>query len=186
MRIVKPKSKRFWIIVAVVIVAALVAAGILYHNHRSNEAAKKTASKKGYSTTKTHKSKSSSSASAAPGGSLAQGGATDNNGQASTSTPTSQWTTSSSGLVSVHQPAANATVTSGTVLSGTAQVDKVYFRVISDSVGVVAQGSLSVVNDNFSGTLNFQTQAGGGRLDVYSYDANGVEINEVQIPIELK
>ncbi len=111
-----------------------------------------------------------------------QGGATDNNGD-SAATGTSG-ISSDSGVVTVVSPATNDTLATGTTLRGTATgVDKVQYRLIDDDSGVIAQGTLSVVNGTFSGTLHFKSHAATGRLDVYTYSAAYEEINQVQLPV---
>ena len=111
------------------------------------------------------------------------GSATDTNGQATTSTNPSQWVTSTSGNITVEQPVANASVRSGDTLSGTAKVSTVSFRLVDNSVGVVAEGNLNVVNGKFSGKLDFTAHSSGGQLDVFSTGPNGVEVNEIQIAV---
>jgi cytoskeletal protein RodZ len=111
-------------------------------------------------------------------------GGTDTNGQTSTNTNSSQWITSKSGNITVEQPIANATMQSGSVLSGTTKISTVHFRLIDNAVGVISEGTLSVVNGKFSGDLNFKPHSSAGQLDVFSTDANGVEINEIQIAVK--
>jgi hypothetical protein len=110
-------------------------------------------------------------------------GGSDTNGSASASTSPSQWVVSKSGDITVKQPIANATFHSGDTLSGSAKVGVISFRLIDDDVGVISQGTLNVVNGDFSGTLNFTPQAPTGRLDVFTTNDQGVELNEVQISV---
>ncbi len=114
------------------------------------------------------------------GNGINQGTATDNQGGAS-ATPESQWLVAKSGDITLKQPAANATLKDGAVISGSAKVSQVQYRLIDDQVGLLAQGSLKAVNGNFSGTLHFQPHSSGGRLDIFSYDASDAEINEIQV-----
>ena len=117
---------------------------------------------------------------------LNQGTATDENGQVpSTGVPTdpSQWSTSTSGLITVKLPGSNSTIQSGTTLTGSSSVDQVQYRLTDDKVGVISQGSISVVNGNFTASINFMAHGNTGRLDVFSTDSTGKEYNEVQIPI---
>ncbi|HEY5152501.1 MAG TPA: hypothetical protein VII55_00855 [Candidatus Saccharimonadales bacterium] len=119
-----------------------------------------------------------------PSSTINQGTATDNHGVSTVTTPSSEWTTSASGLLTVQQPAPNSTIKTGAVLSGTAKLDQVQYRLTDDKVGVVSQGTLSVVGGKFSGSINFQAYGSSGRLDVFSTDPNnGREINEVQLPV---
>jgi hypothetical protein len=115
---------------------------------------------------------------------LTQGAATDTHGAAATNTDSSTWTVAASGNITVKSPAANATLSSGSVLSGSATLKQVEYRLIDDQVGVIAQGPLTVTNGNFSGTLSFTSKAKTGRLDVFGSAANGAETDEVQIPIK--
>ncbi|HVS79308.1 MAG TPA: hypothetical protein VHD84_03415 [Candidatus Saccharimonadales bacterium] len=118
------------------------------------------------------------------GGSLVQGGATDTKGQAQSTTNPSQWIKSTSGNITVKQPLANSTLQSGDSLIGSAKVGTVYYRLIDDKLGVVASGSLDVSGGDFSGTLHFGHKSSTGRLDVYSTNSQGVELNEIQIGVK--
>lgn len=111
------------------------------------------------------------------------GGATDTGGTATVTTGSSQWTTSASGLITVKQPVANAKFQDGSVLSGSAKIGAISYRISDNTVGVVAEGTLSVANGNFSGNLHFSPRGTGGRLDVFSTDSKGIEYNEVQINV---
>jgi len=99
------------------------------------------------------------------------------------STPANQWTKSESGQITLKQPVADSTLSSGATISGSASVSQVYYRLIDDKTGVISQGVLDVVNGNFSGKVNFYSHGDSGRLDVYSLDSNGREVNEVQISV---
>lgn len=114
-----------------------------------------------------------------------KGTAVDNQGQATTPVTTNpgQWAISNSGQLTLKQPVAQATLKSGDDLSGSAKVSRVQYRLKDNQVGVIAQGFLNVINGNFSGTLQFTSHASSGRLDVFSSDPTGVEINEVQVPV---
>lgn len=115
-----------------------------------------------------------------------QGGATDNKGD-KTAIPDEIGAVSSSGVLSVVAPVSGGSLGSGDTLRGTAKgIARVQYRVIDDQVGVVAQGSLQTVNGTYSGTLHFDARSTSGRVDVYSYDSQYQEVNEVQIPVTLK
>ena len=94
-----------------------------------------------------------------------------------------QWTTSASGLITIKQPLNNADVKPGFTLAGSSTVNNVQYTLIDNDVGVISQGALNVVNGDFSATINFQSHASSGRLDVYSTESNGREINEVEITV---
>ncbi|MEI9913719.1 MAG: Gmad2 immunoglobulin-like domain-containing protein [Candidatus Saccharibacteria bacterium] len=111
-------------------------------------------------------------------------GVTDTNGNASASTNSSQWVSSTSGVITVKQPIANASVQSGFTLSGSATVSQINYTLIDNSVGVISEGTLNVVNGNFSGNINFSSHSSSGRLDVYSTSTpGGAEQNEIEISV---
>lgn len=115
-----------------------------------------------------------------------EGTVSSTNGNISSIPPQSEWTTSPSGAITVYSPAKNSLLTNGNTISGKATAAKVSFRLIDDVTGVIAQGELPVVNGNFSGKFNFSTTATSGRLDVFNTREDGVEINNVEIPIRFK
>lgn len=112
------------------------------------------------------------------------GGASDTGGQTTTPSSGSQPITSASGNITVDQPSPNATISNGATLSGTATVSQVQFNLIDNNVGLIARGTLNVVNGKYSGTLNFNSSATSGRLDVFSTEPNGRQINEVEIAVK--
>lgn len=113
-----------------------------------------------------------------------QGTTTDNHGQAAVSTNSQQWTTSQSGAITLKQPLSGSTFKSGAIIAGSATVSQVQYRLIDNSVGKIAEGTLSVVNGSFSGTVTFQPHASAGQLDVFSTNyPYGPELNEIQIPV---
>ena len=111
------------------------------------------------------------------------GGATDTHGSSQSSPPSSQWTSSASGVITVKSPAPNATLKSGDTISGSSSASEINYRLSDDKVGVIAQGTLTVDSGNFSGILHFQTHGTSGRLDIFTTNAMGVEYNEVQINV---
>lgn len=121
----------------------------------------------------------------APSTGINQGTSTDNRGVLTTpvTTPPSQWAVSSSGNITIKLPSANSVIKSGVVVGGSANVEKVQYRLIDNSVGVISQGFISVVNGTFSASISFQSNSTSGRLDVFSTDVSGAELNEVQIAV---
>lgn len=117
-----------------------------------------------------------------------QGGATDNNGQAPADPGTTTGSvTSPSGVITVKNAANNMLLSPGSTLYGTAQgVSHVQFRVIDNEVGVLAQGTLQVVDGAFSGKLSFTPKTDSGRLDVFTVDSLGSEANNTEIPVRFK
>lgn len=99
-------------------------------------------------------------------------------------TPSNQWTRSASGLLTLKQPVSGSMLSTGTTISGSAEVSQVYYRLIDDKSGVISQGVLEVASGNFSGKIVFYSHGDSGRLDVYSLDGSGREINEIQILVK--
>lgn len=115
-----------------------------------------------------------------------EGTVNDTGGNVSSPPPQSQWTTSTSGAVTVYSPARDTLLANGSNISGKSSASRVSFRLIDNISGVIAQGDLSVVNGNFSGTFNFSTTASEGRLDVFTTRDDGVEGNNIEIPVRFK
>ncbi len=51
------------------------------------------------------------------------------------------------------------------------------------TVYVISTNSINVINGKFSAVVNFKPVSQSGRLDVYSTDPNGKEINLIEIPV---
>lgn len=113
------------------------------------------------------------------------GSETDKNGQAVSSVPTdpSQWSTSASGKITLKLPANNGSFKSGSTITGSAAASPVQYRLVDDQAGVISQGSINVVNGNFTATITFTPYAKTGRLDVFNTDSSGRELNEVQVTV---
>lgn len=118
---------------------------------------------------------------------LNEGTVTDNNGVITNTPAENTWSKSPDGSsIIVYTPAQNQVLLSGQTISGSATVSRVNFRLIDNLSGVIAQGSIDVTNGKFSGTFNFSTAASEGRVDVYTANAEGVESNNVAIPVRFK
>jgi len=120
---------------------------------------------------------------------IGQGGVTSTNGstQISQSNTASTPVSSSDGAITLESPSANSIIKTGTVLNGTATVSAIQYRLVDSTIGVIAQGSLNVVNGVFSGTFNFQPSSDSGQLDIFSYENGssiGPEINSITIPVK--
>lgn len=115
-----------------------------------------------------------------------KGGPSDKNGQipSSVSTDPSKWVTSDSGVIVVKQPAVGSTINSGATITGTASVGNVQYRLIDDQVGVISEGPINVVSGNFTAAISFTPHSSTGRLDVFSTEPSGKEINEVQLAVK--
>ncbi len=93
--------------------------------------------------------------------------------------------TSDSGNISVTSPQPNDQLSSGDRLTGNASVSQVQYRLIDNNMGVIASGSLSVTDGQFSGRFEFNSQGSEGRLDIFSYDEDGIERDQVEIDVRL-
>jgi hypothetical protein len=139
-------------------------------------------------TTKHSATKSTTSTPVSPkvsSSNLSSGGIVNNNNQTNnTLPPSSEWAISNSGDITLQQPIANSTIQSGDTLSGLANVNNVQFILTDRAVGLIAQGDLNVVNDKFSGTLQFTPHASTGTLQVYYPNPNnGAEEDVVNIDV---
>lgn len=111
---------------------------------------------------------------------------TDNNGNVSPSTVTSNPQTSRSGEISVYSPQPNTVLQKGQEVSGASSLSSISYRIIDDISGVIATGTLQVVNGRFSGSIGFDTNATQGRIDIYATRADGVEFSNIEIPVRFK
>lgn len=119
-----------------------------------------------------------------------EGRSTDTSAENSNDTEQSDETTESnssissdSGNITVTSPANNATFRSGDSLTGTAQVNRVHYRLIDSVVGVLVQGSSTVVDGRFSAKFEFNHHGNEGRIDVFTVDDEGIESDYVLIDV---
>lgn len=112
--------------------------------------------------------------------------ATDNNGSIGSIPPESQWTTATSGAITVYNPAKDSLFSSGQALTGKATSDKVSFRLVDTTSGVIASGDIRVIDGKFSTTFSFTTSAEAGRIDIFTANADGVESNNIKIPVRFR
>jgi hypothetical protein len=170
------------ILLGLFIVIAAIAVGLYLHNHKSglNLAANgNTQPVKGTTSAPTAHQTPTNTTSQGGGGVVDQKGQT-----AGTLPPPSQWASSSSGNITLQQPSANTVVKSGDTLSGLAKVGTVQFILKDNSIGLIAQGTLSVVSGKFSGVLQFTPHSKSGTLEVYYPNpSNGAEEDVVEINV---
>lgn len=95
----------------------------------------------------------------------------------------SKWTVSQSGAITLKSPASNSSFKSGGVIFGSSKLSQVQYRLIDNQVGVISQGTIKVVNGNFTAEVSFKNYSSSGRLDMFSADQDGIESNSVQVPI---
>lgn len=165
-----------------ILLAALIAAILLIWFHRHKNYAANTTSK----APTAQNNYSSGSARPNSGNNITQGTAVDKQG-ASVPQPsggTANAATSDSGLITLSQPTSGATLKSGDGIAGSAQVSTIHYRLVDSDIGQIASGTLKVVNGRFSGILNFNSAGASGKLDVFSLDASGNEVNTVTTPIK--
>lgn len=116
--------------------------------------------------------------------SLNEGAITDTKGTATAQTPENMWSRSPDNKsITVYAPTQNQVLEDGQILSGASTADVINFRLIDDVSGVIAQGSLDVIDGRFSGVFRFQTSGSGGRVDVFTTDTDGAEKNNIYIPV---
>lgn len=186
----KKTRQRYWLVgISVVIFAAAVI--WLWHRHSNSVTGAVSGSggtpQSPAQSVENHESApSSKNSSSQSSSSASQGGARDNSGDVSSVPPSSQWTTSSSGNITLYSPAAGGSLKNGSEISGSAKVGTIRYRLIDDKTGQLAQGSLSVVNGKFSGSLQFRPDSSSGKLDIFSYTASYAEINRIEIKVNLE
>jgi cytoskeletal protein RodZ len=174
-------SKRMWL---TVILLALIGAAIvltLWHDKKI------LTTQPSHSNSSSNKSLSSTSTGHIPSAnnSSNQGGTTTQNSQATNKLPpSSEWTSSSNGDITLQQPIATAIISPGDTISGLANVSTVQFILTDNSVGLIDQGTLNVANGEFSGTLQFTPHSSTGTLQVYYPNpSNGAEEDIVNINV---
>lgn len=171
-----------FVVVLILVLAALYATHIINPFHRSPVVSTPTAP---LTQLPTKSTKTNSNQPPISAGQIDQQGDVDKNGQApsSVSSDQSKWTVSQSGLITVKTPSIGSTLKPGDEVYGSAQVGQVQYRLIDNQVGVISQGFIKVVNGNFGAAINFKPYSSSGRLDVFSTDQTGKELNEVQITV---
>lgn len=180
----RKQNKKLTVVLIVILVVLLAIGAVVYYKKKNNHEAKTTSTSKtaqnDYNDGKERPTNGGSTG-------TSQGGATDNKGSEQKPTPSESSISSENGAITVLGLAKDATLTDGFNLHGTANgVAVVQFRIIDENVGVIAQGPLSVVDGSFSGTLHFKAQSSTGRVDVFSFDSAGSEINNIEIPVRFK
>ncbi len=119
--------------------------------------------------------------------SLSSGSVVDKKGTYNnTLPPTSEWTTSSSGIITLQVPSNNSHFASGSIISGLAKVNMIQYILKDNSIGLISRGTLNVVNGKFSGAINFSSNSSSAKLVVYYPDPNnGAENDIINIDVKL-
>lgn len=185
-------AKKILIIVPIVVAVALV---LIFIRIRTDRNKTQTTQNPSTSTAQTTSKQPSAQSTFSSGGprkeatqsNLNEGTVTDNKGVVSATPAESTWSKSPDGSsIIVYTPTQNQILSSGQTLSGASTASQVNFRLIDNVSGVIAQGSITVVDGKFSGTFNFTTTGTQGRVDVFTANAEGVESNNVAIPVRFK
>ncbi|HEY1645341.1 MAG TPA: hypothetical protein VGF75_03055 [Candidatus Saccharimonadales bacterium] len=114
------------------------------------------------------------------------GGVVNNNPNTQTSSlpPASQWSKSANGDITLQEPVNGGTMSSGSIISGLANVSSVQFILVDNSVGLIDQGNLTVTDGKFSGVTEFTSHSSSGKLSVYYSDpTNGKEEDIISIDV---
>ncbi len=114
------------------------------------------------------------------GGSIQESNITDKQGQGQVTTPSSQWATSSSGLITLKQPTSGSTLKSGDLIAGSAKVTQVWYRLVDNQAGQIGQGPINISGGKFSANISFKASSSTGHLDIFSFQ-DGKEANEISI-----
>lgn len=187
----KPKRRGLYIVCVVLIIVLLLFTILellnitnIFGNHRSNNL---------NSDAQTTSSVPSAQSDFSDGGDRIVGDTTGNNDIGSISdnagTPSSNTSspiTSVTGEITLYLPIKNALVKSGQEVAGDSSLSAISYRIIDNTHGVIATGSLSVVNGKFSGNMNFDTDATEGRLDIFGTRSDGVEFSSIEVPIRFR
>jgi hypothetical protein len=179
------RSHKTSVTISVVVILLAIAGGFYFFRHRNNPA--NLINDKGATTVKGTASKPTAPKlpTTVPKNSQI-GGAKDNNGQVTGNLPNpSYWVSSDNGDITLQEPSPNATLQSGDSIVGTAKVNTVQFILTDNTVGLIAEGNLSVVNGKFSGTLSFIAHSSSGVLQVYYPNSNnGAEEDIIEINVK--
>jgi len=110
----------------------------------------------------------------------------DNSGSISEIPNESNWTTSSSGEITLYAPSQNQLIENGYTISGKSTLPVISFRIIDDISGVISTGELSVVDGKYSGSISLSTSASGGRLDIFGTKEDGSEYSNIEVLVRFK
>lgn len=177
----KSKSKNRWLLLLVVLLAGAVVLYLVVGHKDTQQAVVR--QKNPTPTVKQAPSRPAPNPKNAATSSSPEHGVASSTSYPSDDSPASQWTASSSEIIIIHKPSNDSTIKDGAVLSGTASVENVQFRLIDNASGVIASGPITVSGGKFSSVLHFTPHSSSGRLDVFSTKADGSEINEVQLNV---
>lgn len=90
---------------------------------------------------------------------------------------------SQSGNITLYTPGLNQNISGDIVVTGAAKVPEVFYRISDDVHGMINSGKLSVHDGRFSGNLSVSTTAKRGTFEVYSFNVQGQEVNNINIAV---
>ena len=98
--------------------------------------------------------------------------------------PTDNGISSESGAITLYTPTMNQKLNDNARVTGAAEIQQVQYRLKDTVHGVIGQGELTVNKGLFSGNLQINTDATSGSLELYSFDDQGREINNIEIEVK--
>lgn len=113
--------------------------------------------------------------------SASSGGVSDTGGK--NVTKQSGGVSSASGNITLYTPTANQKITNTVAVSGASKLSKVYYRINDTVRGMIDSGQLSVNDGYFSGNLSVSTTAKTGTFEVYSFNSQGREVDNISIEV---
>lgn len=90
---------------------------------------------------------------------------------------------SQSGNITLYSPAAGTSISGSVTVKGAASTPTVYYRINDDVHGMIGNGRLSVHDGHFSGKLSVSTDAKKGSFEVYTFDSQGRETNNISVEV---
>jgi type II secretory pathway pseudopilin PulG len=110
----------------------------------------------------------------------------DNQGSIPQNISSNQPLTSEDKQISVLSPQRSQVLMNGDQIAGNTNIGSIQYRIIDSISGVIASGTLQVVNSKFSAKLTFTSNAKEGRIDIFSVQDDGRETSSVEIPVRFK
>jgi hypothetical protein len=90
---------------------------------------------------------------------------------------------SDSGKITLSSPYDSSVLANGSIINGVSSLARVNYRIIDDVSGVIATGSLEVVDGKFSGRIQFETSANKGRLDIFGLNDDLTEHSNIEVSV---
>ena len=113
-----------------------------------------------------------------------QGSSQTVNAPSQISSTSSQWSSSQSKAITLKVPIENGTLASGDILSGSSYLGEIGYLLIDNVSGVISRGKINTNSGSFAAKIFFKNSSNSGRLDVFSSDSNGKEVNLIEIEVK--